>query len=205
MLSRLDELGILHAIHPALPWDEDIQAQLHQLDQIEVEPLWELPERFDSLSCRQILAFLIWLGKLPETTLRLIASRLRCKSELLKLLEATSQIIHHLPNLVDAPPSRVVRELEKFPRTALFAAHLITSDEKKRTLLHKFVSRWAAVTPSISGEDLRTMGLKPSPAYGRILATLRDAWLDGTVQSIEEEHALLNELLAGEEFNDPQS
>jgi tRNA nucleotidyltransferase (CCA-adding enzyme) len=205
MLSRLDELGILHAIHPALPWDEGIQVQLHQLDQIEIEPFWEVPDRFDSLSRKQILAFLIWLGKLPDATLRSIASRLRCKSELLKLLEATSQITHQLPGLVDAPPSRVVRELEKFPRTALFAAHLITRDEKLRDLLQEFVTRWAAVTPSISGEDLRAMGLKPSPAYGRILAALRDAWLDGAIQSVEEERSLLNNLLAEEDFNYPPS
>ncbi|MFU8827727.1 MAG: CCA tRNA nucleotidyltransferase, partial [Brevefilum sp.] len=205
MLSRLDELGILHAIHPALPWDDEIQAQLHQLDQLEIDPIWALPERFDSLSHRQLLGFLIWLGHLPQATLRSIASRLRCKSELVDLLSATSKILHCLPDLAGAPPSRVVRELEKYPRTAQFAAHLITPDKDMRTLLHQFVKQWSVVSPTISGEDLRTMGLKPSPAYGRILSTLRDAWLDGAVRSPEAEAALLEDLLAEEDINHPQS
>jgi tRNA nucleotidyltransferase (CCA-adding enzyme) len=97
----------------------------------------------------------------------------------------------------------VVRDLEKLPRTALFAAYLITPDNSMRTLLHKFVTQWAAVMPSISGEDLRTMGLKPSPAYGRILSTLRAAWLDGEIQSPEAEQALLKDLLAEEGHDHP--
>ncbi len=205
MLSRLDELGILHAIHPALPWDDEIQARLHQLDQIKIDPIWALPDRFDSLSHRQLLGFLIWLGHLPQATLRSIASRLRCKRELFNLLSATSKILHCLPDLASAPPSQVVRELEKYPRTALFAAHMITPDEDMRALLHQFVGQWSAVSPTISGEDLRAMGLKPSPAYGRILSTLRDAWLDGEVGSPEAERALLNHLLAEEDLKAPQS
>ena len=204
MLSRLDELGVLHAIHPALPWNEEIQRRLHQLDHIEVEPIWELHERFDSLSRRQILAFLVWLGHLPETTLRSIASRLRCKRELLKLLIATSKILHDIPDFVNAPPSKVVRELEKYPRTALYAVYLISPDEDVRSLLEKFVTQWATVSPTISGDDLRAMGLRPSPAYGRILSTLRDAWLDGEVQSPEAEQALLKDLLAEENITDLQ-
>jgi tRNA nucleotidyltransferase (CCA-adding enzyme) len=133
-------------------------------------------------------------------TLRSIVSRLRCKSEMKDLLVATSWVVHTLPDLVGQPPSVVVRELGKVTRTALFAAYLITPDEGMRDLLHTFVAQWSAVEPGISGEDLRAMGLRPSPAYGRILATLRDAWLDGEIDSPAEEAALLQELLAEEDF-----
>lgn len=202
MLARLWELGILHAIHPALPWDEEIQARLDQLDGLEIDPVWAFPDRTDSLSQKQILGFLVWLGHLPGTTLNSIVSRLRCKSDLKKLLVATSSVVHHLPDLVGAPTSKVVRELENFPRTALYAAYLIVSDGNLRALLHRFVGEWDAVTPATSGEDLRAMGMRPSPAYGRILSTLRDAWLDGKIQSPEGEQALLKELLSDEEGMD---
>ncbi len=201
MLSRLDELGILHAIHPALPWDDAIHARLHQLDHLDIEPFWELPEGFDGLDRKQILSFLVWLGQLPETSLRSIASRLRCKSELLKLLIATSSIVQSLPAFANAPPSKVVRELENYPRTALFAAQLITENESFRGLVRQFVTRWAQVAPTVSGEDLRSLGLRPSPAFGRVLLALRNAWLDGEVQSVEGEQALLKKLLADETFN----
>jgi hypothetical protein len=88
-----------------------------------------------------------------------------------------------------------VGELEKFPRAALYAAYLITQDEKRRALLYKYVAQWAEIQPITTGEDLRNIGLRPSPAYGRILSALRDAWLDGLIQSPEEEQALLQKLL----------
>ena len=198
MLARLSELGILHAIHPALPWDETIQERLHQLDSEEIDPVWDLPVRYGSLSRKQTLGYLVWLGQLPGTTLRSIVSRLRCKSEMKKLLLETSNVVHALPDLVDAPPSAVVRELEKASRTALYAAYLILPDEHLRTMLRKYVAEWAEVEPTITGDDLRATGLRPSPAYGRILAALRRAWLDGEVQSPEEEQALLQELLMDE-------
>lgn len=198
MLARLWELGILQAIHPALPWDDAIENRLHQLDELEFDPVWALPDRFGSLSRKQILGLMVWLGDLPVTTLTSIVSRLRCKSEINDLLVATSTVIQHLPDLVDATPSKVVRQFEKYPRTALYAAFLITADEDMRALLHKFVAQWDAVTPTITGEDLRAMGLRPSPAFGQILATLRDAWLDGKIQTPESEQTLLTELLADE-------
>jgi tRNA nucleotidyltransferase (CCA-adding enzyme) len=117
------------------------------------------------------------------------------------LLVATSWVVHTLPDLVGKPPSAVVRELGKVTRTALFAAYLITPDEGMRDLLYKYVSKWAGIEPGISGEDLRAMGLRPSPAYGRILSSLRDAWLDGKIHAPTEEEALLQELLAEENLN----
>jgi tRNA nucleotidyltransferase (CCA-adding enzyme) len=202
MLSRLNELGILHAIHPALPWNETIYAHLGQIENLEIEPYWELPDGFDGLNRKQIISFLVWMGQLSEMSLRSIASRLRCKSELLRLLIATSKIVQSLPDLVNAPPSKVVHQLENFPRTALFAAQLINPDERLQALVYQYVTRWSKVTPTISGEDLRKMGLRPSPAFGRILVSLRNAWLDGEVKTPEEEQNLLNDLLTDEASED---
>jgi hypothetical protein len=42
------------------------------------------------------------------------------------------------------------------------------------------------------------MGLRPSPLFGRLLAALRDARLDGKVSTLEEEERLLEKLLAAE-------
>ncbi len=205
MLARLAELGILHAIHPALPWDDGIGASLRQLDGREIDPVWALPGRFGTLSRKQTLGYLVWLGHLRETTLRAIVSRLRCKSELRTLLVSTSKVVHSLPNLVEAPVSAVVRDLEKVPRAALYAAYLIIPDDHMRGLLYRYAARWAEIEPLITGDDLRAMGLKPSPAFGRILSALRDAWLDGEVQTPEQEQALLADLLAAETSADPDA
>jgi len=195
MLTRLEDLGILKAIHPALPWNAIIRSSLSKLDVDQIDPTWDLPSQANHLNLQQTLSYLLWLGRLPEDTLRSIVSRLRCKSELKRLLISTSQVNRVLPQLSGAPPSAVVHELDKIPRLVIYAAFLVNQDQILRDILWNYVSRWAQIEPHTSGDDLRRMGLKPSPAYGRILSTLRDAWLDGEIQTPEEEAARLTELV----------
>ncbi len=196
MLGRLAELNILATIHPALPWNKALLDQLSNLETDSIDPVWDLSGQFDHLSLKQILSYLIWLGQLPEPTLRSIASRLRFKSDLKRLLIATSNINRELPNLAGAKPSQIVQALEKAPRLSLYAAYRVNDDPEYRQTLWRFVNQWASVTPHTTGDDLREIGLKPSPAYGRILTALRDAWLNGDIQSREEEKALLKQLVS---------
>jgi tRNA nucleotidyltransferase (CCA-adding enzyme) len=72
----------------------------------------------------------------------------------------------------------------------------MASDKRLREQLWKYASQWSAVQPETTGDDLRKAGLRPSPIYGEILSTLRNAWLDGEVDAVEEEKALLDRLLS---------
>lgn len=201
MLARLWELGVLKTIHPAIPWNETIQERLHQLDDMIINPAWHLPERLLSSDFKRTFGQLLWLGEQPEDSLYSIVSRLRSKSEIKNLLIATSKAVHRIPDLVGAPASRIVGEFEKIPNPALFAAYLILPDKNIRTILDHYIQEWAAVEPITTGDDLRNMGLIPSPAYGRILTALRDAWLDGKILTPGQEKTLLNQLLADEGLN----
>jgi hypothetical protein len=51
------------------------------------------------------------------------------------------------------------------------------------------------VKPYTTGYTLQQRGLEPGPKFKEILARLRAAWLDGEVQSEEEEVVLLKNLL----------
>lgn len=196
MLARLDELGILETIHPALPWSQNLADQMNTLDVESIDPAWGLSKQADHLSLKQKLSYLIWLGRLPEPTLRAIASRLRFKSDLKRLLLETSKVNRALPGLVGSKPSEIVHALEKTPRLALYAACINTRDQAQRDLLWQFISQWESVAPHTTGDDLREMGLQPSPAYGQILDALRDAWLNGEIHSKEEEAQLLDKLVS---------
>jgi len=196
MIARLDNLGILKTIHAALLWNESIKNELAALNTQQIDPAWELPKYSDHLDIRQTLSYLLWLGQLAEMTIRSVSSRLRFKSDLKKLLLATSKLHQVETTLIDASPSQIVHTLEKIPRMAIYAVYMATSNEKLRALLWAYIDQWAMIEPLTSGDDLRQMGLPPSPAYGHILAALRDAWLDGEIQSAEEEQALLHKLVS---------
>jgi tRNA nucleotidyltransferase (CCA-adding enzyme) len=196
MLSRLWELGILQAIHPALPWDQSLKEKLAQLNTERIEAIWDLPDHCNHLDLQQTLSYLLWLGHLPQITLRAITSRLRFKGELKKLLISTSKLNRALPGLKGAQPSAVVHELEGVPCVAIYAVYMVTEEPESRKLLRMYVTKWVDVEPITSGDDLRNMGLKPSPAYGQILDALRDAWLDGEIDNVEEEKQVLAELVS---------
>jgi tRNA nucleotidyltransferase (CCA-adding enzyme) len=195
MLDRLAKLDILTAIHPSLPWDETIRANLERCDRQDIDPLWELPDGLDNLSLQQTLRTLVWLGGLPQNAIHSIASRLRFKTNLKKLLLATSQLIHALPELGEATPSQVVHVCENAPRLAIYAVHLIEPDEAIRAQLWNYASQWAGIEPVTTGDDLKALGLAPSPAFSEILTALRDAWLDGEIHSAKEERALAAQLV----------
>jgi tRNA nucleotidyltransferase (CCA-adding enzyme) len=196
MLSRLAELDILKAIHSGLPWDETIQQQLSELNIDQIGPSWNLPNQADRLTLLQTLSYLVWLGQLPEPTLRSIVSRLRFKGDMNKLLISTSKLSRVLPNLKQAKPSVIVQELDQAPRLAIYAACLVIPDENIHNFVKKYIDQWAKVEPLTTGDDLRGMGLPPSPAIGQILKALRDAWLDEEIHSPEEEQVYLNRLLS---------
>jgi tRNA nucleotidyltransferase/poly(A) polymerase len=56
------------------------------------------------------------------------------------------------------------------------------------------------VKPLIDGNYLmKTFNLRPSPRVGDLLTMLRNARIDGKVETLEEEHQLVVELLGAEE------
>jgi tRNA nucleotidyltransferase (CCA-adding enzyme) len=53
-----------------------------------------------------------------------------------------------------------------------------------------FLTTYRQMSPTLTGADLKTMGLKPGPQYKRILSALLDARLNGEVATDAEERQL---------------
>jgi len=75
------------------------------------------------------------------------------------------------------------------------AVYQSIADPALREPLRAYLLTYRHIRPTISGDVLRARGLPPSRLYREILQKLRQAWLDGEVNSPEEEQALLNQLL----------
>jgi len=52
---------------------------------------------------------------------------------------------------------------------------------------------WRDVQPTINGDTLIKLGLKPGPKIGKLLTRLRDAWLDNEIATPEEEQAFVED------------
>ncbi len=186
MLSRADALGVLKAIHPALPRFDPRLADL--LDRFPDEIL-NIP--YDRLS----LGYLLWLMNLPEDAIASLSCRLDFTSALGEMLAGASGLKAKMPALTGSKPSVWTFTLDKFPPLAVYAVQLV-SDEQA---LLDYLSTWRYTKSTINGDTLKSMGLPPGPQYQKILSRLRAAWLDGEVSNEEEEKKLLEYLLKNTE------
>jgi tRNA nucleotidyltransferase (CCA-adding enzyme) len=134
------------------------------------------------------------MSPLPESEIKLISRRLRFPSVLSELCMRTAFLRRGLPGLVGSEPSRWVDYLDEFPEQALYVAYL-TSGNKERHYLLKYMTDWKDVKPYTNGHDLKACGLPPGPAYQNLLRRLREAWLNGEINSRQEELNLLERLM----------
>jgi len=88
-----------------------------------------------------------------------------------------------------------LKGFHNIPICAVFSA---CEQPDLRQILQTYQDEYRHVRPFTTGNDLRALGLPPSPRYNEILSTLKQAWLDGQVQSEEEEKDLLHRLLEQE-------
>lgn len=191
ILARLDELGVLTHLHPSLGWDDWLGRKFERART--VDPSVELGiER----TARPTRYFGLWFCRLHREDLRQVMERLKFAKEQSRLLVETNALFGRLGDLARMHrPSDAVALLSDYSEGALGTAWLAADDEAAREKIRRYLGAWRQVSPVTTGDGLRAMGLRPGPVYGRILWALTAAWLDGEVQSAEEEDALLEALV----------
>ncbi len=188
MIDRLDDLGLLEAIHtelvpPAPGFSASVDGELAAYP-----PSGTLPPN-------RTLAWLLWLSPLDSATIETLSHRLRFPAALTRLLLAASRLRADLSALAGSPPSGWVDRLEDVPEVAVYAVSL-SSEGPVKQALREYLETWRHVKPYTTGHDLRQLGLPPGPKYQHILKALRDAWLDGGIGSEKEESERLEQLLS---------
>ncbi|MCL4560382.1 MAG: CBS domain-containing protein [Chloroflexi bacterium] len=189
MLTRLDELGLLSAIQPGLP------AQFTHPVPTLPGPEWDLGPRSLGIPIQKLLAYLVWLAPLSPEEAKQVCARLKFSRFVCEALVACCRLRIDLPDLAGAAPSVITGRLEEVPLPSLYAAFKTTEDPQLCALIESYVCKWRWLTPETTGETLRSLGLTPGPTYRTILKSLRSAWLDGEIDTPEQEHQMLAELI----------
>jgi len=200
VLARLETLNLLRAIHPHLSWSSSLSAPLQSALKSPLEPGWQLSPTDSEAELRRGLGYIVWLGRLPEEVLTQVDERLRFPAVLRSALIAASRLWPDLPALLDARPSTTAARFDQVPLSVLYAIDLPETPAEIRALIQRYVFEWRQITPVANGKDLQAAGLKPGPAYNRILKALRTAWLDGEIRTRDEESAMLDLLVRGQKM-----
>lgn len=196
MLSRLDDLDLLAAIQTKLVWDNWLSERIQEVAETEPEEEWNLDST--GVKLRSWLGYIFLMMRLSPTSARKVAKRLKLSRSLVDEIIAAQQLWQNLPSILAGKTSQIVNRLDLVPPFALYANYLASPDDEGRRLIWEYVFNWRMVGPLTNGHKLRQLGLPPGPAYRNILRTLRDAWLDGKINSTEEENSLLEMLLPKE-------
>ncbi|NPV26279.1 MAG: CBS domain-containing protein [Firmicutes bacterium] len=193
-LRRLAELGVQRQILPEVEFGPDLWEMLARVPT-------EL-DRFKSLKPtaaveRWILYFLLIVHPVGLIGAEEIARRFRLEKRAVQALVAAFRVEHQLAQVspLSVPMSTLYRWLHGLPPEVLVFLLVRAKTSVWRQVFTRYLYTERHCQPTINGHDLIQMGLKPGPAFRRILEAVRDARLDGRVTNREEELALINELL----------
>jgi tRNA nucleotidyltransferase (CCA-adding enzyme) len=93
---------------------------------------------------------------------------------------------------------QIATRLEGVPPLAIYAVFLASRDDKVCGNLQAYLNRVNSITPQVTGYDLQKRQIPPGPVYKRILGAIRDAWLDGKIETTIQEQDYLDELIRNE-------
>jgi tRNA nucleotidyltransferase (CCA-adding enzyme) len=181
MLERLDELDLLAPIHPAL-------SNFNQSN------LAILKSGATELQDRQS-RWILWLMHLTEQEIEFVNRRLHFTAGLLKIVRSAALLNANRTAVIGSKPSQSVELLEGYSLRALETVYPVLPAGEVKNKISKYLSEWRHVKPKTTGHDLKKRGIKAGPKYTEILRRLRAAWLDGEVETEEEELRMLADLI----------
>lgn len=193
-LQQLDELGILAAIHPGLMVDTWLVKQLEELSSGLAGTPWSSIKP-DTVHFIGLLAY-----SLAGDELDVLMERLNLRVQQRNTLRQVYAIKRGGDQIAKAQKSSDLYHLmEHTSDDARLIAWLALDDEAARQQIVRFQTELRDVSPLIDGHYLKTeLGLQPGPIFKYILDTLRDACLDGQATTMDDEKAIVEQILAGQ-------
>jgi len=182
VLLRADELGVLPKLHPALKgngWLADKFRQARQLSKPNPPPVG-------------LYLALLAYPLTGEENEQLI-SYLRLPKSLAQALRGTASIKAKLGllNNSNLSPSGIYRLLHGYSLLAIMANAIACDLPIASQNIQLFLSKLRYVKSALTGDDLKRMGIAPSPHIKEILNLLQEARLDGKVTSKKGEEKLV--------------
>jgi tRNA nucleotidyltransferase (CCA-adding enzyme) len=195
-LRRLDELGLLWQIDPDLGLSPERLALLTRV----TEARLELAETHAEVLGQAWVVYLAALVRgLEVSGWRRVGSRLGLAPRTIQYLSEALTTVERagLQLCTEAAlrPSQVVAALRGLPLEML---PLLLADCPERRLhrhIQQYLTTWRHVRPSVTGADLKRLGVPQSPQIGRLLARVLEAKLDGEATTRESEEALIRNTL----------
>ena len=195
MLERINKLKLLHPLFSNIKWDSESLLALHKFYQSELPEKWFTHDRQKSSQKKANGAYLLLLARASQFDILKVLQWLRLKNHLAQMIIQANSLWHQLSSLKRATASQATKKLEDYSQLEIYCIFFLCSDNQIKKTLENFALKWRWIKPFTDGLTLQKRGLKPGPAYSKILYELKVAWLDERIKTKEEELVYLDSLL----------
>jgi tRNA nucleotidyltransferase (CCA-adding enzyme) len=185
-LQRADELGALRYLSPSLRGNDWLAERFERTRRANAE------STRDGVLYLTLLAWRLDQGEIDSFISRLNFGREAARA--LRDIPSLKKTLFALGTEAMAP-SHIYRLLERHNARTILAAALATESELVRQRLALYLSNLRFVETSLSGEDLKRLGVPQGRKLGSMLRALRDARLDGDVTDRSGEQDLVRRWL----------
>ncbi len=194
-MERLNQLGLLSAIHPELSWSKELSGRLCDCSDSAEQCPWTKSKMASQIPWQAAIGYLAWWVDLPFELIQNLSQRFRLPAELKRSILMAKEIIDTSDHFTTMLPSQIVDLLDRAPKLSLFYICCTTQSVEIKSVLHKYQTGWKTIKPYTSGNELKLMGIPPGSVYRTILQQIRDAWLNGFIKTYEDEQELLNRII----------
>jgi tRNA nucleotidyltransferase (CCA-adding enzyme) len=189
VMARLQELGILARIHPALHFNEKMAQAFVTLRTVRTQADVGALLRTEPID---LLYWGILVAQLPSSAHVELSTRLGLRGETQQLMRGLARLNQHLEEL-EKPgmtPSRVVAIFDSIDAVSLALAPILYANHTQLlAYLNNYVTTWQHVYAELDGHDLAELGVPRGPLFAQLLRRLRAARLDGLLLTRHDEVA----------------
>ncbi|MCG6551025.1 MAG: CBS domain-containing protein [Candidatus Magnetominusculus sp. LBB02] len=187
-LKRLDELGLLRAIHGHLIFSRE---QVKILERVRETVSWyNLLFREDRIDVGALYLMAL-MARLSADTREQALLRLSTPETIKRNILTALAKLKEPFNYHD--PVSVYRHMAGASLEAVIFLMSISESDDKKKAISLYLTQHRAMKPEISGGHLKALGIAPGPIYSEIFKAILEEKLRGTVTTTEEELAVVRE------------
>jgi tRNA nucleotidyltransferase (CCA-adding enzyme) len=187
-LKRMAGLDLLKFIHPGIKITTDVEKLCIGIGETLT---WFRLLYLDITIERWFLYFLGLLDRLKdqdvEETLERLAVPRKVRDRVRTARAGCRDVLYEFYQTPDLAPSSVYDLLRPLEGETVLLMMAKAKQEAAKKHVSLYLTRLRNVKVTLSGDDLKNMGIPPGPRYKRILSRLLDAKLDGQVKNRGEE------------------
>ncbi len=185
--KRMDELGIFSAIFPDLKLDRQKFSILKNIEYI-LNWYYNRSQR-DHFVSKEAMVFTALLMDQPKPIVSSLCERLKIPVKTREVIITSIDNVEKLADelSIEKKNSELAAALENFALETILFVLARKEDSKIKAKIYHYLENISGVGTSITGKDLRNLGINPGPHYKEALEEVKKARLDGLVSTPEEE------------------